>query len=119
MGNLEYGHGQLVKKVITVSDVEVADGIVIREIGPKVSAVEGQVQVVASQMIQAVSRLEQVRAHVEQGHAGDPEVSYWLKGRGGNLRAQKDDLEFVINQRRVLNVGDAPHHREPSLLSYK
>ncbi|GKC30850.1 hypothetical protein Tco_1038144 [Tanacetum coccineum] len=43
MGNLEYGHGQLVKKVITVSDVEVADGIVIREIGPKVSAVEGQV----------------------------------------------------------------------------
>ncbi|GKC99734.1 hypothetical protein Tco_1170009, partial [Tanacetum coccineum] len=52
-------------------------------------------------------------------HAGDPEVSYWLKGRGGDLRAQKDDLEFVINQGRGLEVGDAPHHREPSLLSYK
>ncbi|GKA18565.1 hypothetical protein Tco_0698480 [Tanacetum coccineum] len=29
MGNLEYGHGLLVKKVITVSDAEVADSIVI------------------------------------------------------------------------------------------
>ncbi|GJT71709.1 hypothetical protein Tco_1030995 [Tanacetum coccineum] len=45
MGNLEYGHGQLVKKVIQVSDAEVADGITIGEIGPRVSAVEGQVQV--------------------------------------------------------------------------
>ncbi|GKC62261.1 hypothetical protein Tco_1089859 [Tanacetum coccineum] len=58
MDNMEYGHGQLVKKVIKVSDAEVADGITIREIGPRVSAVEGQVQVVASQMIQAVGRLE-------------------------------------------------------------
>ncbi|GKD29953.1 hypothetical protein Tco_1240731, partial [Tanacetum coccineum] len=45
MGNLEYGHGQLMKKVIQVSDAEVADGITIGEIGPRVSAVEGQVQV--------------------------------------------------------------------------
>ncbi|GJZ87695.1 hypothetical protein Tco_0659305 [Tanacetum coccineum] len=42
MCNLDYGHGQLVKKVIQVSDDEVVDGITIREIGPKVSAVEGQ-----------------------------------------------------------------------------
>ncbi|GJS49775.1 hypothetical protein Tco_0599896 [Tanacetum coccineum] len=42
MGNLEYGHGQLVKKVIQRSDVEVADGITIREIDPRVSAIEGQ-----------------------------------------------------------------------------
>ncbi|GKG06813.1 hypothetical protein Tco_0329782, partial [Tanacetum coccineum] len=33
----------LVKKVNKVSDVEVADGIAIREIGPRVSAVEGQI----------------------------------------------------------------------------
>ncbi|GJZ71113.1 hypothetical protein Tco_0634964 [Tanacetum coccineum] len=44
MGNLEYGHGQLVKKVIQVNDAEVADGITIGEIGPRVSAVEGQVE---------------------------------------------------------------------------
>ncbi|GJS21669.1 hypothetical protein Tco_0450301 [Tanacetum coccineum] len=67
MGNLEYGHGQLVKKVIQVSDAEVADGITIREIGPRVSVVEGQVQVMASQMVQAVRRLEQVGTQVKQG----------------------------------------------------
>ncbi|GJX78714.1 hypothetical protein Tco_0326863 [Tanacetum coccineum] len=61
MGNLEYVHGQLVKNVIQVSDVEVEDGITIREIGPKVSAVEGQVQVMASEMVKAVGRLEQQR----------------------------------------------------------
>nr|GEX33669.1 hypothetical protein [Tanacetum cinerariifolium] len=67
IGNLEYGHGQLLKKVIQVSDAEVADDIPIWEIGPRVSAVEGQVQVMASQMVQAVGRLEQVGTQVEQG----------------------------------------------------
>ncbi|GKD14228.1 hypothetical protein Tco_1198635 [Tanacetum coccineum] len=33
LGNLEYGHGQLVKKVIQVSDAEVAHGVSIREMG--------------------------------------------------------------------------------------
>ncbi|GKB66323.1 hypothetical protein Tco_0927735 [Tanacetum coccineum] len=42
LGNLEYGHGQLVKKVIQVSDAEVAAGVTTREIGPRVFAVEGQ-----------------------------------------------------------------------------
>nr|GFD30197.1 hypothetical protein [Tanacetum cinerariifolium] len=41
MGNLEYEHGQLVKKVIQVSDAEVADDIVIGEIGFRVSTIEG------------------------------------------------------------------------------
>ncbi|GKD07791.1 hypothetical protein Tco_1187476 [Tanacetum coccineum] len=45
MGYLEYGHGQLVKKVIQVSDVEVADGITIEDIGPRVFVVEGQAAV--------------------------------------------------------------------------
>ncbi|GKE76345.1 hypothetical protein Tco_1542465, partial [Tanacetum coccineum] len=44
MGNLEYRHGHLVKKVIRMSDAEVAEGITIRGIGPRVSVVEGQVQ---------------------------------------------------------------------------
>ncbi|GKB64547.1 hypothetical protein Tco_0920733 [Tanacetum coccineum] len=42
MGNLEYGHELLVKKVIMVSDAEVAVSIVIGEIGPRVSTVEDQ-----------------------------------------------------------------------------
>ncbi|GKA45038.1 hypothetical protein Tco_0737834 [Tanacetum coccineum] len=61
MGNLEYGYGQLVKKIIQVSDARVEDSITIREIGPKVSVVEGQVQVMASQMVQSVGRLEQIQ----------------------------------------------------------
>ncbi|GJS87528.1 hypothetical protein Tco_0770164 [Tanacetum coccineum] len=58
-GNLEYRHGKLVKKVIHVSDAKVADGITIGEIGPRISAVKGQVQVIASQMVYAAYRLEQ------------------------------------------------------------
>ncbi|GKD44439.1 hypothetical protein Tco_1269084 [Tanacetum coccineum] len=50
MVNLEYGHGLLLKKVIMVSDAEVADNIAIGEISPRVSTVEGQV--LASQMVQ-------------------------------------------------------------------
>nr|GEU50841.1 hypothetical protein [Tanacetum cinerariifolium] len=42
LGNLEYGHGQLVKKVIQVSDDEVAVGVFIEGIGPRVFAIEGQ-----------------------------------------------------------------------------
>nr|GEX89521.1 hypothetical protein [Tanacetum cinerariifolium] len=60
LGNLEYRHGQLVKKVIQVSDVEVAAGISIEEIGLRVSAIEGQVQVMASQVVHATDRFEQI-----------------------------------------------------------
>ncbi|GKE57617.1 hypothetical protein Tco_1496802, partial [Tanacetum coccineum] len=65
--NLEYGHEQLVQKVIQVSDAEVAVGVTIGEIGPRVFAIEGQIQVMASQMVHAADRWEQVGAQVEQG----------------------------------------------------
>ncbi|GJR93905.1 hypothetical protein Tco_0266079, partial [Tanacetum coccineum] len=42
LGNLEYGHGQLVQRVNQVSDAEVAAGVTIRELGPRVYADEGQ-----------------------------------------------------------------------------
>ncbi|GJZ28158.1 hypothetical protein Tco_0572805 [Tanacetum coccineum] len=64
LGNLEYGHRQLVQKVIQVSDAEVAAGVSIGEIGPRVFDVEGQVQVIASQMTHATDRWEQ--ADVQQ-----------------------------------------------------
>ncbi|GKA72723.1 hypothetical protein Tco_0778939 [Tanacetum coccineum] len=44
LGNLEHGHGQLVQRVKQVSDVGVATGVTIGEIGSKVYAVEGQVE---------------------------------------------------------------------------
>ncbi|GJW80491.1 hypothetical protein Tco_0144466 [Tanacetum coccineum] len=61
MGNLVYGHGLLVKKVITVSDAEVADGIAIREIRLRIYIVEGQMQVMASQMTQAAVQHKDVQ----------------------------------------------------------
>nr|GEX34382.1 hypothetical protein [Tanacetum cinerariifolium] len=62
LSNLEYGHGQLVKKVIQVSDAEVVAGFSIREIGSRVFAVEGQVQT-ATQRDKEIARLtRQVQA---------------------------------------------------------
>nr|GEW30464.1 hypothetical protein [Tanacetum cinerariifolium] len=43
-----------------VSDAEVANDIAIREIGHRVFTVEGHVQVMASQMVQTMGRLEQL-----------------------------------------------------------
>ncbi|GKE88718.1 hypothetical protein Tco_1566193 [Tanacetum coccineum] len=80
MGNLEYGHRQLVKKVIQVSNVEVADGIAIGEIGPRVSAIEGQVQVMATQMVQAMGRLEQVGTQMEQGQQAATQRDETIEG---------------------------------------
>ncbi|GJS07345.1 hypothetical protein Tco_0364141 [Tanacetum coccineum] len=47
LGNLEYGHGQLVQRVNQMSDTEVAAGVIIRELGLRVYAVEGQRRIVA------------------------------------------------------------------------
>ncbi|GJY50943.1 hypothetical protein Tco_0441790 [Tanacetum coccineum] len=49
-----------------VSGVEVAAGISIGEIGPRVFAIEGQEQVMASQMVHVADRFEQIGTQVEQ-----------------------------------------------------
>ncbi|GKB74747.1 hypothetical protein Tco_0936159 [Tanacetum coccineum] len=96
-GNLEYAHGLLVKKVITVSDAEVADSIVIREIGPRVSTMEGQMQVMVSQMVQVVSGLEQVGAHVEQGQQAATQMDEMIVG----LSQQVQTLQAAVQHRDV------------------
>ncbi|GJT25480.1 hypothetical protein Tco_0895417 [Tanacetum coccineum] len=103
--NLEYGHGQLVKKVITVSDAEVADGIAIGEIGPRVSAIEGQVQVMASQMVQAVGRLEQVSTRMEQDQQDTTqrdEMIFRLSQQVQTLQAAVQDKDMHIQQLQTL-----------------
>ncbi|GKA23259.1 hypothetical protein Tco_0709221 [Tanacetum coccineum] len=42
--NLEFRHGELVKKMVIGSDAEVTDRITIWEIHPRVTTLEGQVQ---------------------------------------------------------------------------
>ncbi|GJT84523.1 hypothetical protein Tco_1066240 [Tanacetum coccineum] len=58
-------------------------------------------------------------SNITSGHAGDPEVSYWLKGRGANLRDKKDGLELVINQGWRLKLKDVPLLLDPSIICYK
>nr|GEV90038.1 hypothetical protein [Tanacetum cinerariifolium] len=65
MGNLEYGHGLLVKKVMMMSYVEVVDSIDVGDICPEVYAVEGQVHVMVSQMVQAAA-VQHKDVHIQQ-----------------------------------------------------
>nr|GEZ01951.1 hypothetical protein [Tanacetum cinerariifolium] len=66
LGNLEYRHGVLVRKMEDVSDDEVADNIVIGEIHPSVATVGEQVQVMRSQTGQIMSRLKEIETRVQQ-----------------------------------------------------
>ncbi|GJZ81296.1 hypothetical protein Tco_0646290, partial [Tanacetum coccineum] len=62
LGNLEYGHGQLLQKVIQVSDAEVAAGVTIGEIGPRVFAIEGQA--LQADMQQRDTQIQQLQTTV-------------------------------------------------------
>nr|GEW91256.1 hypothetical protein CTI12_AA531400 [Tanacetum cinerariifolium] len=95
MGNLDYGHGQPVKKVIHLSDAEVADGISIREIIPRVSAIEGHVQVMMSQMVQVVGKLEKVGTQIEQGQQATTQQDETIEG----LSQQVQTLQAAVQQR--------------------
>nr|GEV33678.1 hypothetical protein [Tanacetum cinerariifolium] len=66
LGNLEYIHEVLTRKMEEVSDAEVADSIAIGEIHPRVATVGEQVQVMESQTVQVVSRLEEMETRVQQ-----------------------------------------------------
>ncbi|GJU25608.1 hypothetical protein Tco_1164229 [Tanacetum coccineum] len=62
LGNLEYGHRQLVQRVNQVSDAEVAAGVTIGELGLRVYAIEGQVeqgQQTAAQRDETIAKLTQ------------------------------------------------------------
>nr|GEY78405.1 hypothetical protein [Tanacetum cinerariifolium] len=66
LGNLEYRHGVLMRKMEEVSDAEVADSIAIGEIHPRVATVREQVHVMKSQAGQVVSRLKEIETRVQQ-----------------------------------------------------
>nr|GFC59303.1 hypothetical protein [Tanacetum cinerariifolium] len=66
LGNLEYRHRVLVRKIEDVSDAEVANSIAIGEIHLRVATVGEQVQVMRSQTGQIMSRLKEIEARVQQ-----------------------------------------------------
>ncbi|GJY00801.1 hypothetical protein Tco_0358953 [Tanacetum coccineum] len=95
LGNLEYGHRQLVQRVNQVSDAKVAAGVTIGELGPRVYAIEGQVQVIVSQMAHAVDRWEQVGAQVEQGQQTTAQRDETI----AKLTQQVQALQIDVQQR--------------------
>nr|GEW61430.1 hypothetical protein [Tanacetum cinerariifolium] len=58
LGNLKYEHGQLVQRINQVSNAEVAASFTIGEIGPRIYAIEGQVQT-ATQRDETIAELTQ------------------------------------------------------------
>ncbi|GKA03991.1 hypothetical protein Tco_0676772 [Tanacetum coccineum] len=55
MDNLEYRHGVLTRRMEAVSDVEVANSIVVGEIHPRVTTMEEQVQTLQTALHGAVA----------------------------------------------------------------
>nr|GEX84292.1 hypothetical protein [Tanacetum cinerariifolium] len=66
LGNLEYKHGVLMRKMEEVSEAEVADNITIEEIHLRVATVEEKVHVIESQAVQVVSRPKEIETRVQQ-----------------------------------------------------
>nr|GEU37049.1 hypothetical protein [Tanacetum cinerariifolium] len=69
LGNSEYRHGVLMRKMEEVSDAEVAESIAIWDIHPRVATVREQVQVMESQAGQVVTRLKEIETRVQQVQA--------------------------------------------------
>nr|GEU85292.1 hypothetical protein [Tanacetum cinerariifolium] len=82
LGNLEYGHGQRVKKVIHVSDAEVSAGVSIGEIGPRAFALEGQVQ---ATLQQRDAQIQQLQTMVSETSSRESTLMLCILGLGRRL----------------------------------
>nr|GEV73688.1 hypothetical protein [Tanacetum cinerariifolium] len=72
LGNLEYRHGVLMRKMEEVSDAEVADSIAIGEIHPRVATMEEQVQTLQTALHRTELQNQQLRTRVAEmeSHVG-------------------------------------------------
>ncbi|GJX87508.1 hypothetical protein Tco_0339522 [Tanacetum coccineum] len=93
LDNLECGHGQLVQRVVQGSDAEIEDGVIIGEISPRVLVVEGQMQVIASQMIQTMDKVEQVGVQVELVQQTSTQIDETVTGLTQQVQALQADVQ--------------------------
>ncbi|GJZ00403.1 hypothetical protein Tco_0517832 [Tanacetum coccineum] len=93
LDNLEYEHRQLVQRAIQGSDAKIAAGVTTREIGLRVLAVEGQMQVMASQMIQVMDRVEKVGVQVELGQQTSTQRDETVTGLTQQVQALQVDVQ--------------------------
>ncbi|GKB92890.1 hypothetical protein Tco_0965162 [Tanacetum coccineum] len=66
MDNLEYRHGALTRRMEAMSDIEVANSTAIREIHPKVTTIEEQVQILQTALHGAELQNQQLRTRVAE-----------------------------------------------------
>ncbi|GKA73832.1 hypothetical protein Tco_0780134 [Tanacetum coccineum] len=78
------------------SDAEIAAGVIIGEIGPRVLAVEGKIQVMASQMIQVVDRVEYVGVQVELGQQTSTQRDETVTGLTQQMSSKESTLMRCI-----------------------
>nr|GEW78023.1 putative reverse transcriptase domain-containing protein [Tanacetum cinerariifolium] len=106
MSNLEYRHGELVKKMEIVTDAEVADSIAIREIHPRVTTLEGR-------WIELLSDYEcEIKYHLGKANVVADALSRkeWLKPRRPGMK--RDISKYVI---RCLTCSKIKaEHQKPS-----
>nr|GFC74099.1 hypothetical protein [Tanacetum cinerariifolium] len=93
LGNLEYRHEVLMRKIKEVSDAEVADSIAIGEIHPRVAIVGEQVQVMESQAVQVVSGLKEIVNRVQQ-----VEIRVDTHSSGQMVVSRHDEIVGLIQQ---------------------
>nr|GEZ66036.1 hypothetical protein [Tanacetum cinerariifolium] len=136
MSNMEYRHRELVKKMVKVSNAEVADSITIGEIHwseqtiihPRVATVEEQVHVMASQAVQVASGLEEIETrvpHVESRVDTYPSGQMAVPGQDVivGLSQQAQTLQTALhgaelrNQQLRTKVAEIESH-EGILMSY-
>ncbi|GJS08231.1 hypothetical protein Tco_0365027, partial [Tanacetum coccineum] len=95
LGNLKYGHEHLVKKVIQVSDAEVAAGVTVREIGPRQLAAENtQIQ----QLQTTVTEMSSRESTLMQCYLGDVD-------RHVDLERKPPRTSVVLKQVQVSQQG--------------
>ncbi|GKG03681.1 hypothetical protein Tco_0311317, partial [Tanacetum coccineum] len=80
-------------RVVQGKDGEVAAGVTVGQIGPRIVTVEGQMQVMASQMIQAMDKVEQVGVQVELGQQTSTQRDETVTGLTQQVQALQVDVQ--------------------------
>ncbi|GKE98815.1 hypothetical protein Tco_0022166 [Tanacetum coccineum] len=96
--NLEHAHGVLARKMGNMSDAQLNDGIAIGEIQPRVTTLEGQVEVLASQQEQAMTKVGEVEDQLEM----QDKVNNYPCGQVDGLREDVDELLGLKDQVQTL-----------------
>nr|GEZ46703.1 putative reverse transcriptase domain-containing protein [Tanacetum cinerariifolium] len=110
MSNLEYRHGELVKKVEIVSDAEAVDSIAIREIHPRVTTLEGQVQTLQTSLHGAWLQNQQLQTRLSE-----------MENREGTLISFMCWMEdrLVVLEKRLMRPSTRPQRWIELLSDYE